>query len=48
MFRESQRPAWLGRVSEGEMGQVSSSEESEPHERPWMLAMGLVVESSQG
>ena len=48
MFRESQRPAWLGQVSEGEMGQVSSSGESETHGQHWMLAMVLVVEFSQG
>ena len=47
MLRESQRPAWLGQVSEGEMGQVRSSGESEPHGRRWMLAMVLVVESTK-
>ena len=32
----------------GEMGQVSSSGESEPHGQCWTLAMVLVVEFSQG
>ena len=48
MFRESQRPAWLGQVSEGQGGGRLVHPRKKQHGRRQVFAVVLPVESSPG